>query len=265
MLTPVLGLLAITLYLAAAGRVAMAHRASTHIERPVRVQVYSIAIVAVLLHATLLYQDTVTIEGLNLGVFNAASLIAWIVAVLLMSLSITRPLESLAVVLLPVAAFAVGLALLFPTTRILSEDAPQGLVVHVALSVAAYSLFSIANIQALALAIAEYKLQHHHPVMNFLPPLHTMEGTLFQITGIAFVLLTLSLLLAVVYTEDVVGQHLVHKIFFSVLSWIVFAVLLWGRWRFGWRGARAVRYVVGGSILLAVAYFGTKIVLELIL
>ena len=45
----------------------------------------------------------------------------------------------------------------------------------------------------------------------------------------------------------------------------VFAVLLWGRWRFGWRGRTAIRWTIGGFIFLMLAYFGSKFVLELLL
>ena len=45
----------------------------------------------------------------------------------------------------------------------------------------------------------------------------------------------------------------------------VFAVLLFGRWRFGWRGRTATIWALSGFALLALAYFGSKIVLESIL
>jgi len=46
---------------------------------------------------------------------------------------------------------------------------------------------------------------------------------------------------------------------------VVFAVLLWGRWQRGWRGRIAVRYTLAGFLLLMLGYFGSKVVLELIL
>ena len=92
-----------------------------------------------------------------------------------------------------------------------------------------------------------------------------MESLLFQLTAIAFVLLTASLVLGGFAIDDIGEQHLAHKIVFSVLAWGVFAVLLIGRWRYHWRGHRAVKYVCAGFALLAIGFFGSKIVLELIL
>jgi ABC-type uncharacterized transport system permease subunit len=92
-----------------------------------------------------------------------------------------------------------------------------------------------------------------------------MEGLMFEMIGIGFALLTLALLTGVLFLEDIFAQHLVHKTVLSICAWGVFAILLWGRWRFGWRGRTAIRWTVGGFVFLMLAYFGSKLVLELIL
>ncbi|MCB1564805.1 MAG: cytochrome c biogenesis protein CcsA, partial [Xanthomonadales bacterium] len=61
------------------------------------------------------------------------------------------------------------------------------------------------------------------------------------------------------------AQHLVHKTVLSLLAWAAFGVLLFGRWRFGWRGKRAVRWTLLAMLLLLLAFFGSKFVLEVIL
>jgi ABC-type uncharacterized transport system permease subunit len=45
---------------------------------------------------------------------------------------------------------------------------------------------------------------------------------------------------------------------------VVFAILLFGRWRFGWRGRTAVRWTLSGFALLLLAYFGSRVVLDLL-
>ena len=61
------------------------------------------------------------------------------------------------------------------------------------------------------------------------------------------------------------AQHLVHKMVLSIAAWAVFGILLWGRWRFGWRGRTAIRWTLSGFVALALAYFGSKLLLELVL
>ena len=50
-----------------------------------------------------------------------------------------------------------------------------------------------------------------------------------------------------------------------ILAWLVFAALLLGRARYGWRGRVALRWLLAGSVLLLLAYLGTKFVLEVLL
>jgi len=88
---------------------------------------------------------------------------------------------------------------------------------------------------------------------------------MFRLIGAGFVLLTLTLLSGVLFVDNLFAQHLVHKTVLSIAAWIVFGVLLFGRWRWGWRGRRAVRLTLAGTLVLLLAFFGSKFVLELVL
>ena len=98
-----------------------------------------------------------------------------------------------------------------------------------------------------------------------LPPLTQLEMLLFRSLGASFALLSLALLTGVVFVDNLFAQHLVHKTVLSFLSWVVLAVLLFGRWRWGWRGPRAVKLTLTAMALLLLAFFGSKFVLELVL
>ena len=56
-----------------------------------------------------------------------------------------------------------------------------------------------------------------------------------------------------------------HKTIFSLLSWLCFATLLFGRTQLGWRGRTAVRVLYAGTGLLLLAYVGSRFVLEVVL
>jgi ABC-type uncharacterized transport system permease subunit len=92
-----------------------------------------------------------------------------------------------------------------------------------------------------------------------------MEYLLFQMLTTGIVFLTLSLASGFLFIEDLFAQHLVHKTVLSILAWIIFTGLLIGRSRYGWRGQTAIRWTLIGFALLLLAYFGSKLVLELIL
>lgn len=220
-----------------------------------------------LLHGVMLYHELFTTAGLNLSFFNAVSLAAWTVAGLLLVSSLSKPVENLAILALPLAAITVILDLRYPGSHLLSEKAGWELRLHVLASMLAYSLLTLASAQALLLAVQDNHLRRHHPggFIRALPPLQTMESLLFEMISLGFVLLSVALITGFIYLEDMFAQHLVHKTVLSIVAWVAFATLLWGRYRFGWRGRKAIRWTLVGFAVLMLAYFGSKAVIELIL
>lgn len=222
---------------------------------------------AVTLHAMALYPHLITGDGLNLGFFNAVSLVALITVVLLLLAAIKQPIENLGIPILPVAAAAVALATWNPGQHTPIIGGSWQLDLHILFSVLAYSLFALAAVQAVLLAIQDRHLRNRQPggFIRTLPPLQIMEGLLFQMIGTGFVLLSAALLTGILFLEDIFAQHLVHKTLLSITAWLIFGILLWGRWKFGWRGRKAIRWTLSGFVFLLLAYFGSKLVLELIL
>jgi len=265
--TLAIALTAIILYVAAAARLAVEILRRTRGEPPGNPAERLLGFVALPFHAFILYQSIVTTGGLNLGVFNAASLVAFVMAAIILIATWRRPLENLAVVLLPLAALCIGMELIFPTRHVFSASAPAGLQGHILLSILAYSLLMLAALEAGVLAIEDHLLRARRPLraVQVLPPLQTLERLMFQLIGAGFFLLSLGLMSGMMFLNDIFAQHLVHKTVLSIVAWLVFAVLLFGRWRYGWRGRTAIRCTLGGFASLMLAYFGSKVVLELIL
>lgn len=222
---------------------------------------------ALVLHAHLLYQSIILGYGLNFGFFNAVSLIGWLVALIVLVTSLRRPLENLLIILFPIAALVILLELFIPDEHILSESLSLGLRIHILLSICAYSLLMIGALQAIMLAIQErlIKAKRAAIIMNTLPPLQIMEDLLIQMIVIGFFLLSLSLASGMMFINDMFAQHLVHKTILSILAWVIYSILLWGRWSAGWRGKRVIRWALGGFVALLLAYIGSKFVLEVIL
>lgn len=262
----VLSLLAIILY-AVSATLLTVRLARANTGAGGRMAALALGFGAVILHAWLLHRTVRIPNGINLGFFNAASLMGWLVATLLLLAALRKPVENLGIALLPLAALSVATQHLFSARHVLQVLGTWQLQVHILLSVVAYSVLTIAMVQAILLAIQNRHLRNRQPggFIRSLPPLQTMEALLFEMIAVGFAFLTLSLVTGMLFLEDIFAQHLVHKTVLSIIAWVVFAILLWGRWRFGWRGRIAIRWTLGGFILLMLAYFGTKLVLELVL
>jgi len=266
-MNPLLSSLAILAYLASGLLIGLRLFAAPGQWRPPRPPGLGIGWVAVVLHALVLSQAVIGDTGLNLPFFQALSLLAWVISVLLLVSALGKPVENLGILLLPVTAIALAIAWRLPSAHLLPQHASVELSIHVLLSLLAYGILTLASVQAILLAIQDRQLHKHHPggFVRALPPLQSMETLLFQLIALGFVLLTLALASGFFYLENLFAQHLVHKTVLSSIAWLVFAVLLWGRYRHGWRGRKALRLTLVGIVILMTSYLGSKAVLELIL
>ena len=109
------------------------------------------------------------------------------------------------------------------------------------------------------------KHRHTREIIQVLPPLQLMEDMLFELLWIGVTLLTIAILSGIVFIDDIFTQSLVHKTVLTIAAWIMFSTLLWGHYQLGWRSTTAVRFTLTGFVLLMFAFFGSKLVLELIL
>ncbi|WP_165679937.1 cytochrome C assembly family protein [Metapseudomonas otitidis] len=226
-----------------------------------------LGLLALTSHATALFFQLIAPAGLTLDFFNAASLIAAAVIGLTLLACSRMPVENLLLLLYPLGALTVLLAIFVPSGTVQPIDEEPGILAHILLSILAYGMLTIAVFQSLLLLLQDYQLKHKHPsglIRNF-PALQTMESLLFGFLWAGWCLLSLSLISGWLFVENLFAQHLAHKTVLSCFAWVVFAVLLWGRHQLGWRGHKAIRWTLAGFCLLMLAYFGSKLVREFIL
>jgi len=229
-----------------------------------------VAPVALVLHGMLLYRRIIAPDGLDLGVANAISLlVALTVLIYWLGGLAFKGLTGILGLMAPVALAAVLLQLVFPTPHVVTYGGDPLFTLHFAIAMLAYSLFIVATVHALVM-LAEEKWLHRGvmpPFLRTLPPLMEMEALLFRILLAAFVLLTLTLVSGVFFSEQLFGKAFrwKHKVVFGIASWFIFGGLLAGHFFRGWRGRTAVRWTLAGFTALLLAYVGSKVVLELIL
>lgn len=221
------------------------------------------------LHTLLLTRSAFMPDGLHLGLGNAVSVILWLTVLIYWLGNFHYRLDGLQALVLPVAAVAVLFAGLLPSENPLPNTEYIVFKVHLVIAMLAYSLFTIASLHVLLMALLERRLHGGTVPLAFgqLPPLLTMERLLFKIIWAGFILLTATLLSGILFSEELFGKaaRFNHKTVFGVLSWIIFAALLCGRHVYGWRGRVAVRWTLAGFLALVLAYVGSKFVLEVIL
>ncbi len=258
------GFLAIFLYILTTGYLVVSAR--RHPPAPARPHGPLITwALALAVHLAAISQMVLTDQGLNLCLGNALAAALWLVAVLLWLASLRHPLAVMGVIVLPLTALALLVALTCDGGRQVATT--PYVEIHIMLAALGWAFLALSTVQAAVMTAQHRALHDHHTkgIVRYLPPLFSMELWLFRMIFVGWIFLTLSLVSGMIFLEDLFAQHLVHKSVLSILAWLMFSVLLIGRWRFGWRGSRALAWTTGGFVSLVLAYFGSKLVLEIIL
>lgn len=222
---------------------------------------------AVLLHAVGLYTSMITYHGIDLAISKVFSLVMLSVNIIVMVSSLRKALHNLFVLLLPVSSVAMAFMLVYQSDDSTISGLNLGLGLHVLLSIVSYSLLSLAVFQAILLywQNSHLKRKQLSGFIRHFPPLQTMEALMFELVWVGVVLLACGIIIGGLYIDDMFAQHLAHKTILSIIAWGIFATLLVGRSLWGWRGNQAIHWVLVGFCMLMLAYFGSKLVLEVIL
>lgn len=245
-----------------------------------RLAASALTTLAWLVHGAALWLLLFSPDALRVGFALMLSAALW-VSVLVFGLeywleSRNFSLDGLKVLLLPNAALMVVLPVFFPGNQIALAGKTTMFPWHLSVALLAYSTLTIAAFHALVMTLQDAHLhklrgnqkQHWlYTAIENLPALMTMEKILFRLVFIGFVMLTLTVLSGVVFSEQVLGVAFKwdHKTLLSLFSWTLFGILLAGRkWR-GWRGKTVLSFTLGGFLTLLMAYVGSRFVLEVLL
>ena len=257
------GIIAIALYITAAWQVLQVlrhRRAGPGPLFPV------LAAMAVVLHGWALWEVTVLAEGVRLGLFPMASLVTGTGAALVAVASFRRRLEWISTLAYPLSALALPPALWLDTAYT-PEPLAHGLASHAILAIVAFAVLAIAAIHAIFLLVQHRQLKEGHirGVLRIFPPVQTMERMLFELLWAGVLLLTGAIVTGFIYLDDLIAQQVAHKTVLTLAAWLLFSILLAGHHLLGWRALTAVRFTLGGFVVLVVAFFGSRFVLEVLL
>ncbi len=219
------------------------------------------------LHSDLLYGRILTDSGFNLAIGHVASMVGLELALIALIASVEPTLRGISVGLLLLGAFAAALTSIGASaedTSVLTWQARA----HILMALMAYGLATVGAIVSIYALVQNRRLRHARlssPLNNLFAPLETTEKLLFGITTATFAGLAVAITLGLTFVQNLFAQHLVHKSTLAITALIIFGVLLGGRLVAGWRGERAVRLYLAGYVLLCLAYFGSRIILEQVL
>lgn len=237
--------------------------------RAVRGWERSAVLAPLVLHAALLYHGIFGSAELRFGFAQALSMMMGIALLICWLEALAYRIEAVFPLVLLAAAICVPLPAFFPG-RLGPHVVSFEFRLHLVFGMLAYSLFTVATLHAVLISQVEHRL-HGTPGLDgpfsHLPPLLSLERLVFMLIAAAFVVLSVTVVLGVAYSEAFLGRAMrfEHKTVFVLLSWIIFGLLLAGRWLYGWRGRTALRWTITGFVALMLAYPGSRFVLEVLL
>lgn len=224
---------------------------------------------ALIIQGASLHEGLFATGTLRFSFSLAVSLMLWLAVLIYWLESFQSRMDGMQPMVLPLAAISSILPAIFPQTHEIGHANAFGFKVHFLAAMLAYSLFTLSALHALFMGFIEQKL--HRRAINrhqaTLPSILSMEALLFRMIGVAFLLLTVTLISGLFFSEQIFGKAFVfdHKTLFAFASWVIFAALLFGRHKYGWRGRIALRWTLAGFLLLILAYIGSRFVSEVLL
>ena len=228
-----------------------------------------LTLVPIGLHIALTYHYSLGLDGLHLGLGNFTSLIVATACLIYATHSLWAGANSLPALSLPFGAVASLLPIFDGASVQIPHTELPIFKIHLILSVIAYGLLSVSLIHTLMMSYLEKSLHQHKlsPLIENLPPLLKLETLLFTIVLLGFLTLSAALVSGIFISLEIQSTMLPinHKTIFSIASWLLFASLLIGRHLLGWRGRVAREILIIGFLLLIIAYFGSRLVSEVIL
>ncbi|MDX1390847.1 MAG: cytochrome c biogenesis protein CcsA [Rheinheimera sp.] len=229
---------------------------------------FSAAVLGIVLHMLVLAAMLFTGQGQNFSLLNVSSLMCWLITVAVTLTALRTP----TILLLPVVY---GFAALMQLAVLLLPHAVQlqhfeqniSLLVHIMLAFIAYAILIMAMLYSFQVSYISTKLKQKDfaAMTRHMPPLVQAEALQFRLLLAGTVLLGLALLVAAIFMDNWLAKENLHKNVFSLLGFIVFAVLCWGHARKGWRGKIAIMLTITGAVLITLGYFGSRFVREVLL
>ncbi|MDA8869255.1 cytochrome c biogenesis protein CcsA [Methylophilaceae bacterium] len=225
--------------------------------------------VGLISHALLIYNHIIN-KGVDLSFANSTLLLSWIIVLIYLLLNSKSKYRGLEIFTLIPALIIVLVFPLIQTDHQSIQHYSLPASIHIIIAMLGYGLLTFGSIFSLFLLLFEKSLHaktKSSSMISSSEPLLDVESKLFQIYWVGFIFLTFTLFSSLFFSNYLFGQSLDwnHKTIFTILAWLSYSLVLFGRVQFGWRGKKSIIISLLAFVFLILAYLGTKFVVEIVL
>jgi cytochrome c-type biogenesis protein CcsB len=189
---------------------------------------------------------------------------AWLLAVIYLILFFRFGLAVLGSFFTPLILVLVFLSQIVPAMTTPPSPAFKGiwLSLHISFSLIGDALLAVAFCGSLIYLLQEKQIKHKRITGTFklFPSLSFLDTLNYHALILGFVMLTIGLIIGSIYAQWVIGRfwNWDPKEIWSVLTWLVYAILLYKRMVVGWRGRRAAWLAIIGFGCLFFTFLGVN-------
>jgi ABC-type uncharacterized transport system permease subunit len=218
-----------------------------------RDRVFRVAIVAfytgVVIHIVSIVEQTAAAARFPANdFFQSVSLCALLFALLFLFLYWRYGYESLAVFIFPLVFLLTLVGELGSPVSPWSDSRVRSawLIVHVVLVLVGYAALLLTAVTSILYLVRERQLKTKHSG-GTLPPLGTLDALMSRALSIGFVFITLAVIAGSTWASIESGTRWISdpRIIISLVTWVLYLVIVFFRVTAGWRGRRAAVMVLG--------------------
>lgn len=198
---------------------------------------------------------------------GSLTLFSWLTIATYLSLIRKYSLPVLGAFIMPLTLLFFAGAMFLPSKTPVVSDifGSYWFDVHIILAFTGNAFFALAFIFALMYLIQEKYLKSRKlgGMYFLLPPLDVLDELNYRCLCYGFPLLTFAIITGAIWSHLTFGIYWMwkHRQIFSLVVWLLYAVLLHGRITVGWRGKRAALLSVSAFVVLIASYLIINIIL----
>ncbi|MBF0559075.1 MAG: c-type cytochrome biogenesis protein CcsB [Nitrospirae bacterium] len=199
---------------------------------------------------------------------DAASFFAWCVVLIFFFLEFRYKIGIMGSFILPMAFILMLSSSALPREIRPLAPALQSywLGIHTFLAFLGNAAFAVAFGTGALYLIQERNLKskHTHGLFRKLPSIQVLDEINYKLISIGFPLLTMAIITGAVWAESAWGRYWRWdpKEVWSLITWLIYALILHIRLTAGWRGKRAAVLSIIGFLIVLFTFFGVNLLLK---
>jgi cytochrome c-type biogenesis protein CcsB len=212
------------------------------------------------------------VQGGHIPITNlheASSFFSWCIIILFFLLEFRYKIDLLGAFIMPIVLILMLSSSMFPrdiNTSLNPVLKSYWLGIHTTLAFLGDAAFAMACGVGIMYLIQERNLKSKHLSSLFqrLPSLQVLDEINYRLITIGFPLLTLAIITGIVWANTAWGTYWRWdpKEVWSLITWIIYALVLHLRLSIGWRGKKAAIASIVGFVIVIFTFFGVNLLLK---